>query len=219
MDQNDSGRSGSSSERPRTSPAAAEGAGKTSGPTGDRLPPPMFPPGDRRRQVTRSAAPGLNGTEGVPEDAFIMPDEPLRRDDERPSDDPFGPEVWSSAKAAELVDEAFIDPDTPIVRREPPKTPADFERVVRGRTPLKLEDVQVTGIGDDAHLEDDDLVPDDGVERHVRELTRSIERLGDALRLRGEVGLRTTADMTRFEATLRAFCVGYLTRVREEEGS
>jgi hypothetical protein len=53
----------------------------------------------------------------------------------------------------------------------------------------------------------------------VRELTRSIERLGDALRLRGEVGLRTTADMTRFEATLRAYCVGYLTRVREEEGS
>jgi hypothetical protein len=179
----------------------------------------MFPPGDRRRQVTRPATPGLNGTDGVPEDAFIMPDEPLPRDEERPTDDPFEPEVWSSAKAAELVDEALISPDAPIVRREPPKKPADFERVVRGRAPLKLDDVTVTGIGDDAHLEDDDLVTDDGVERHVRELTRYIERLGDALRLRGEAGLRTTADMTRFEATLRAYCVGYLTRVREEEGS
>jgi hypothetical protein len=180
----------------------------------------MFPPGERRRPLTRSATPGVNGTEGVPEDAFIMPDEPLPREDEPSADDAFfEPEAWNSAKAAELADEAFIDPDTPIVRSEPPNTPDDFERVVSGRTPLMLDSVMITGIGDDAHLGDDDLVPDDGVEGHVRDLARYVERLGDALRLRGEAGLRTTPDMTGFEATLRAFCLGYLTRVREEKGS
>jgi hypothetical protein len=135
----------------------------------------------------------------VPEDAFFMPEE---------SDGSGGSGSWL-APEPEFADDALIDPDAPIVRREPPRTPEDFEEVVR-------RDVVVTGIGDDPHLDDDDLVPEPDVEVHVREMARAIQRLGDALRLQGEVGLRITPDMNRFEVTLRAYCVGYLTRAREQ---
>jgi hypothetical protein len=220
----DSGRSGSDPEWLRKAISAdTDGVGNTSAPSNDRLPPPMFPPGDRRRTMSHPSTHGLSGDDGrVPEDAFIMPDEPMPRDDDQSTGDAFfEPEAaWSGAKAAELVNEAFIDPDAPIVRREPPKKPADFEEMVRRRPSLDMNEVVVTGIGDDAHLDDEDLLgPDAVVERHVREVTRYVEKLGDALRLRGEAGLRTSSDMTGFEVTLRAYCVGYLTRVREEETS
>ena len=50
---------------------------------------------------------------------------------------------------------------------------------------------------------------------HVAGLVKQVGRLADALRDQREAGLRTTADMSRFESTLRAYCVGYLVAQRE----
>ncbi len=106
--ENDSGRE----RAPR--PADPNRLGRTdrTGPELDRLPPPVFPPGSRRTAVRYQAASTMQeGGEdaGVPADAFISPDEPIRRSDE-----------W---------DEALISPDDPIVRREPPRAPADGDDV------------------------------------------------------------------------------------------
>ena len=48
------------------------------------------------------------------------------------------------------------------------------------------------------------------------ELTEAVGKLAQALRHRGEAGLRTTPDMGRFDATLRAYCIGYLAGRRAE---
>jgi hypothetical protein len=50
---------------------------------------------------------------------------------------------------------------------------------------------------------------------HLPELVRMVQRLADGLVARGEAGLRTTPGMTPFEATLRAYCVGFLAAARE----
>jgi len=52
---------------------------------------------------------------------------------------------------------------------------------------------------------------------HVAELVDAIVRLGEALQRRGEAGLRTSPEMSRFDATLRAYCVGYLAGRRAED--
>lgn len=59
-------------------------------------------------------------------------------------------------------------------------------------------------------------VTDDG-DPSVADLVLRIGRLADALRDRGEAALETTPDMSRFEATLRSYCVGYLTGRRESQ--
>jgi predicted component of type VI protein secretion system len=51
----------------------------------------------------------------------------------------------------------------------------------------------------------------------VLDLTQRMERLAQALRQRGEAGLRTDPEMDRFDATLRAYCVGYLAGRRAGE--
>ena len=63
-----------------------------------RLPPPAFPPGQRRHVQRNSNSAPEHSTESVEEEAFISPDEPLpqRRD---------------------AVEEAFISPDEPIPER------------------------------------------------------------------------------------------------------
>lgn len=209
----------------------------------DRLPPPAFPPGDRRSDAHRRAvahsvrfmAAGKGGAgtesgspagESVPEDAFIDPDEPVVRAGTR------------------IAEDAFIDPDEPIVRKAPPSKPEDFEevlsRVSRAATEEEGEteeedtlpafesededemEVVVTGIGDNAHLEDEEEL--DAAETygdpHVAALVEKVGKLADALRSKGEAGLRTTSEMGRFEATLRGYCVGYLAGKREaEDGS
>lgn len=48
----------------------------------DPLPPPAFPPGDRRYRIHRPRAPGATNGEdrgGLPSDAFSAPDAPIRR--------------------------------------------------------------------------------------------------------------------------------------------
>jgi hypothetical protein len=117
---------------------------------------------------------------------------------------------------ASALDRALIDPDAPIVRSEFPRTPSDYEKVVRGAA-VDIDEGVVTGIGDDSHEDAElELLRVDDGDPHVTELIRAVKRLSDALGARGEAGLRATSDMNRFEAILRAYCVGYLTQAREE---
>lgn len=99
---------------------------------------------------------------------------------------------------------AFISPDEPLHHRQ--TTPAGSDAA---------EDVIVTGIGDDPHLYDPPLSPEYPADPHFRRLTEMVGTLSHALHDRGEAGLRTTEGMSRFEATLRAYCVGWLAARRE----
>lgn len=76
------------------------------GPELDRLPPPAFPPGSRRSSAsTRSLRIEGEESEGdddpsdIPEDAFISPDDPIRK------------------RGRGIPDDAFISPDDPLVPR------------------------------------------------------------------------------------------------------
>lgn len=77
-----------------------------------------------------------------------------------------------------------------------------------------LAEGTVTGIGDDEHLTPEELAA--GGDPHVVALTTAVAKLAEALRRRGEAGLHASPDMSRFEATLRAYCVGYLAGRRAE---
>lgn len=154
----------------------------------DRLPPPAFPPDARAaaRRVPRptelqASEPEAEDEAGVPDDAFISPDEPIVRE-------------------SRIAHDAFISPDEPI----PPR------RIERD------DEVLVTGIGDDPHFADPAVARYE--DPHVADLAQRVLRLAEALRERGEAGLRTTPEMSRFESTLRAYCVGYLA-ARREPGS
>ncbi len=169
-----------------------------------RLPPPAFPPGSRRhirRNHSASHTPRSALGGGVDDDAFISPDDPLpeRRDP---------------------VAEAFISPDDPL----PERTAADaleaaFERpggpFESGYEAEEQEEGVVTGMGSDPHMEPEEL--SSGGDPHVMEVGKAVGKLAEALKRRGEAGLRTTMDMSRFEATLRAYCVGYIAGRRAEE--
>lgn len=171
-----------------------------------RLAPPVFPGGHGRER--ENGGPPHDETAAasgsVPDEAFIDPDEPIRTTDR-------------------FSDGAFIDPDEPIVRTRPPQPPEDFEEVLKrqeeeGSVVVDEElmdfdemDVVVTGIGDDPHLDDEEISDVDRYgDSDVADLVRKVGVLADALRDKGEAGLRSTPGMTRFEATLRAYCVGYL---------
>jgi hypothetical protein len=106
------------------------------------------------------------------------------------------------ARRSDAVFDAFISPDDPL----PP----------RGHG--AQEDGVVTGIGDDPHLDPAELVSRG--DPHVIEIIGSVGRLAEALKRKGEAGLRSAPHLTRFEATLRAYCVGYLAgrRADEEQG-
>lgn len=157
-----------------------------------RLPPPAFPPG-MRRHVHRNSqgAKEQRQTESA-EGAFISPDEPLpeRRD-------PMGG--------------AFISPDDPMPER----------RIDLADGFLDLQAIDpdeegiVVGMDLDPHLEEAEVVA--AGDPHVLEVMEAVAKLAEALRRRGEAGLRSSPAMTRFEATLRAYCVGYLAGRRAEE--
>lgn len=71
----------------------------------DRLPPPAFPPGSDRRRTSspRASVPrdeSGEGDEGVPFDAFISPDDPIRKE------------------ARGIPDDAFISPEDPLVHAD-----------------------------------------------------------------------------------------------------
>ncbi len=164
-----------------------------------RLPPPAFPPGSRKHLGTNSSrsssSPASGGDE--PDAAFISPDDPIppRRN---------------------TVAEAFISPDDPLPERRPD---AVFDAFISPDDPLpdreETEEGVVTGMGDDPHLDPEELVT--GGDPHVIEVAGAIERLSAAMKKKGEAGLRATPQMSRFEATLRAYCVGYIAGRRAED--
>ncbi len=182
--------SAGSAGRERTEPAGGDGTRSSVG----RLPPPAFPPDATRRQhEIRDRDAGLGeglapyeqvADSDLPEDAFILPDEPI----------PWLPEVPAGA---------FIDPDEPIVRQE-----GEPDRI-------GPEEAVVTGLGDDAHLDRGELAA--AGDPYVLDLVEKVAKLAEALRRRGEAGLRTERGMSPFEATLRAYCVGYLAGRRAED--
>ena len=77
------------------------------------------------------------------------------------------------------------------------------------------DEVVVTGIGNNPYLGKTNPKSSRYTDTHVAGLVLHVGRLANALRDHGEAGLRTTADMDQFEATLRAYCVGYLVAQRE----
>lgn len=159
----------------------------------NRLPPPAFPPGTRKHVHRNSDAPSsvAPSVESV-EDAFISPDDPMP-----PRTDP--------------VADAFISPDDPIPERtielaEPFATDSPLAAGAEG---------EVVGMDFDAHTAPAEVTL--AADPHVTELVGAIARLSDVLQRRGEAGLRTLPEMSRFEATLRSYCVGYLAGRRAEE--
>jgi hypothetical protein len=115
--------------------------------------------------------------------ALILPDDPI-------------PE-----RAGSVPDDAFTSPDEPIRRRSPRVTSQlDVE--------VDADEVVVTGIGDDAHLDADELAA--GFDPHVLEVIETVGKLAEALKRKGEAGLKASPEMTRFEGTLRSYIVGYL---------
>lgn len=188
-------------DRPAPGPSA-DGKG------GRALPPPAFPPGARR---TVPAAPRARNSEEVP-GARTLPDEPLpERDGDVPADAFISPDDPIASRGWKGDSGAFISPDEPIRPRPPRSGPLVHETV-------DLEEGVVTGMGDDAHLDPEELAM--GFDPHVLEVVDMVGKLAEALKRKGEAGLRTTPDMSRFEATLRSYCVGYLAgrRVEDEAG-
>jgi len=162
-----------------------------------RLPPPVFPPGSRRH-VSRNST-GSKGHARPPgssfEGALISPDDPI------PDDvDPMGA--------------AFISPDDPMPERrvEWIGASSDARATATGDEPGEGE---VVGMDLDPHLAPDEVVAHG--DPHVMELTEAVAKLAESVRKKGEAGLRVRPDMTRFEATLRAYCVGYLAGRRAED--
>jgi hypothetical protein len=164
------------------------------------LPPPAFPPGFRRVSVRRRlerhgrkgsvtlSGEGAIGRSTFPDGAFISPEEPIARP---------------------LLANPYISPDEPIPHRPLRPTAEEDET-------LGPDDVLVTGMGDDAHLEPEQLGLTDDPD--VVALTEQVVALAEALRFRGEDGLWEHPGISRFEATLRSYCRGYLDGRRKEEG-
>ena len=163
---------------------------------GGRLPPPVFPPGNRKRQATRTRKETPEGVEG----ALISPDEPMPERSGIP-DEP----MERLARMAD--DDAWISPDEPMPERSV-ATIVEAEEV-------DPDEVVVTGIGHQAHLDPEEIAM--GGDPHVMKVTEVVSKLAEALKQKGEAGLRASPEMGMFEATLRGYCVGYLAGRRAEE--
>jgi hypothetical protein len=124
--------------------------------------------------------------------AFIQPDDPI-------------PE-----RRPDAMQGAFISPEDPLPKREA----LGARRTMGKPEERKEEEGVVTGIGSNAHLDRGELAA--AGDPHVMELIDAVSKLAQALRRKGESGLRSTPDMGRFDATLRAYCVGYLAGRRAE---
>ena len=166
-----------------------------------RLPPPAFPPGARKHlHVNSNSRPApTERPKPTGDDAYISPDDPIPPRRDAIGDAFISPDDPIPARRPDAVFDAFISPDDPI--------PARSEAV--------LEEGVVTGIGDDPHMDPEELVS--GGDPHVIELIGAVGRLAEALKRKGEAGLRAGPHMSRFEATLRAYCLGYLAGRRAEE--
>lgn len=162
-----------------------------------RLPPPAFPPG-YRRHVSRGST-GSNGRATRPVSAFegalILPEDPMPGD-------------------VDPMRAAFISPDDPIPARKTELADASSDaQAAAGRH--EPEEGEVVGMDLEPHLALDEVVARG--DPHVMELMRAVAKLAESVGKKGEAGLRVRPGMTRFEATLRAYCVGYLAGRRGDD--
>ncbi len=159
----------------------------------------------------------------MPEDAFISPDAPIERGS-IPEDAIFSPDDPVTRSGTRMPDDAFFSPDEPVVREAEPTVPEDFEDVLRSHSSSAFGEeaeaavaegmeVQVTGMS----LEVKQRGRGGGRfdDPHVERLYARLVGLVKAVKERGEAGLRTEPGMSRFETTLRGYCVGYLAGLRE----
>ena len=166
------------------------------GPKEHRLPPPAFPPGQRRRVVHR---PEPEAADLAPADSngMISPDDPL-------------------PGRLDPIEAAFISPDEPIPERRIELAPDFIDAVPPTEADLEGDsEGEVVGMDLDAEAEVMELLAVE--DPHVAEVAHALANLAEALERRGEAGLRAAPDMSRFEATLRSYCVGYIAGRRSEE--
>lgn len=166
--------------------AAGPGGSDGAGPEMDRLPPPAFPPGSRRAAAPRQGVPveeegaGQVNDDELPDDAFISPDEPIRKE------------------ARGIPDDAFISPDDPFV-------PAEDE----GEKGGGAGGGQVTGVGEErARVASATARRDDPPSIH--ELPYLLDRVAEQIQGSGAQALRVHHEMGHFEAALKSFLRGYL---------
>jgi len=173
---------------------------------GRSLPPPAFPPGSRKHALRNSTPPQAGSAPGKgSEDAFISPDDPMPARKDKLAAAFIQPDDPLPERRPDAMKDAFISPEDPLPKRE---------SLGARRTMGKPEEGVVTGMGSDPHLDRGELAA--AGDPHVMELTEAVSKLAQALRRKGEAGLRTTPEMGRFDATLRAYCVGYLAGRRAE---
>ena len=156
----------------------------------NRLPPPAFPPAARRhvQRDSNSTSPPHSSVDH----AFISPDDPM-------------------PDRVDAVSRAFISPDDPIPERRIQLVEGFFDQA----PPESDEEGEVVGMDLDPHTSPDEVASRG--DPHVMEVITAVGKLGEALRRKGEAGLRASPEMSRFEATLRSYCVGYLAGRRAED--
>ena len=185
--------------------------------TGSRLPPPVFPPGSRRHvNGKKNAAVESSGMD----DAFISPDEPIPERDHSVEDAFISPDDPMPDRK-DPFDDAIIMPDDIVggLGSEDTSHPDPDIRGAEGLPQFETEGGVVTGMGMDDHMDADELAS--GGDPFVMDLVQKVGKLAEALKSRGEAGLRSSPGMDRFELTLRGYCVGYLAgrRVEDDSGS
>ncbi|MEQ8331276.1 MAG: hypothetical protein RH859_12530 [Longimicrobiales bacterium] len=131
----------------------------------------------------------------------------------------------AAASSERAMDDAFISPDDPLPQRRDALADAMISpdepivRVARDASDDAGDEAEadgvVTGMGDDAHLDPEEWSASG--DPHVRDLVHRVGTLAEALKRRGEAGLRVTPSMDRFDATLRAYCVGFLAGRRADD--
>lgn len=156
----------------------------------DRLPPPAFAPGSRRGAVARpkeEAEAIPSLEEALPAGAFISPDEPIRR---IPGDVP---------------DDAFISPDEPIRHRDP----------LPGKPAFRPQG-EVMGIGARSSNYYQSVATLATDVRDVGQMAQVLEELAARLKEDGAAALIAEPGISTFEAAVRGYLAGYLTRTRDE---
>lgn len=188
-----------------------------------QLPPPAFPPGQRRVQLRRQMEPSDSGSEDT-NAAFTSPDAPIRERAAGFEDAFISPDDPIPLRTSDF-ESALISPDDPIPERaalsvgRTPESDAPgagrFSTTEASGPAAHVDEGVATGIGSDAHLDPAELSL--GGDPFLGEVVDAVHKLAAALQRRGESGLRATPEMTRLEAQLRAYCVGYLAGRRAED--
>ena len=186
---------------------------------GSRLPPPAFPPGSRRH-VTKN-----NSGHVAPSDmggAFISPDDPIPERDHSVEDAIISPDDPMPERVSPVVEAsipsggfggASVSSDDAVSARE------NVTAGLGGVPQFEAEGGVVTGMGMDDHTGADELAS--AGDSYVMDLVHKVGTLAEALRSKGEAGLRSAPGMDKFETTLRGYCVGYLAgrRAEDDEGT